>query len=407
MKVLFISTRSPLPTIDGGSLRTYNVLRSIALHHEVFYASIVKHREEHKYKNDLEKICKCVDLVDINENMYASAMYASLLSNMFSRLPFVAIKYDSKRMRNIIDEVLTKYDIDIVHLESLPMGCYLDILNRHHVILSTHNVESSLLSRRVQVEKNPLAKLFWKSQQQRLQRFEIRCIMKANTVLTCSDADKALFEAMAPGCNCKIIPNGVDIDFFTPVRNAHLNCDKIVFVGGMNWFPNRDAIEWFDNSILEFILKSRSHMQTHVVGKCDSSLTLRHGNNFLIHGYVDDIRPFVADAAVFICPIRVGGGTRLKLLDAMAMGKAIVSTTIGAEGLDVTNGEQMLLADTAQAFANAVLTLLNNAELRATLGSNARAFVEQKYSWERIGHTLLNVYDDTVDMNKAKTVQRN
>lgn len=392
MKILFLSTRSPLKAVDGGSVRTSNLFKIIAAKHETTVVAFIKHLSEYDSKDQLSLICNESTLLEIEENHSKFILAVALLKNIFSSKPFIEAKYDKVRMRNRIRSILALHQIDLIHIDGLPLACYFDMFKEYRVVLNSQNVETLILARRVACERNPVSKLFYQIQQKRLEKFEKRAFMLADEVLVCSNNDKALVEQMAPGCSTTVVPNGVDINYFTPV-DVTPSLGKLVFVGGMDWFPNLDAVTWFDREILPILREQSSSVMVHVVGRNEKKISLLHPDNFVFHGFVDDIREHVADAVLFLCPLRVGGGTRLKLLDAMAMGKAIVSTTIGAEGLNVEHQEQMLLADTPEAFSEAILTLLSDQDLRNRLAASAREFVVKNYSWGSIGNILLDAYE--------------
>ena len=223
--------------------------------------------------------------------------------------------------------------------------------------------------------------------------------------LAVSDADRADFQRLVPGARFEVIPNGVDVEAFVPsVGGAK---DGIVFVGGMSWFPNADALEFFDEEILPLVRARDEHVKVAWVGRAKPDVIARYATRGVeLTGHVDDIRPYVGGAACYVVPLRIGGGTRLKILDAWAMGKAVVSTSVGCEGLDAVDGQNILIRDDPAAFAAAVTMVLRDSGLRASLERNARATAEQKYSWNVIGETMRRVYGDVLARRRAETTSR-
>jgi glycosyltransferase involved in cell wall biosynthesis len=215
-----------------------------------------------------------------------------------------------------------------------------------------------------------------------------------------SDDDVRTLSAIAPAARFASVPNGVDAEYFEPRTVRQEGC---VFVGGTTWYPNRDALAWFTSDILPILRSQGQRSQVRWVGRAsDSERQLYDGRQGLsLTGYVDDIRPFVASAACFIAPLRVGGGTRLKILDAWSMGKAVVSTSIGCEGLAAVEGVNILIADTPRAFAESVSRVLNDAALRARLGAAARETVERHYGWKVIGDSMLDLYNALLPTSRA------
>jgi sugar transferase (PEP-CTERM/EpsH1 system associated) len=393
MPILFISTKSPLPLNDGHSIRTFHVLRLLAERHEVDLLSFVKFPEEHEHTLELKKYCRSVRLLDLPENNSKAALFKSLLASLSSSKPFVALKYDSAAMRRAIQEAISDGGIDLVHLDLAPLGCYLDLLDGVKAVLNAHNVESHLLLRRAENEANLFTRWFWAGQQRRYEAFERRVAGRVDHILCCSQTDRTMFSMLAMETPATVIPNGVDTRFFAPGDSAAVDPDRIVFVGGMNWFPNRDAVIWFDREIFPGILAERPNLTLHVIGRADGAMDLRHKARIVFHGFVEDIRPHMQRAAAMVVPLRIGGGTRLKVLNAMAMGTAVVSTSIGAEGLGASNGENVVLADDSAAFAAAVLKVAGDSALRKKLGVIARRFIVENYEWDRIGLRLHEVYE--------------
>jgi glycosyltransferase involved in cell wall biosynthesis len=223
--------------------------------------------------------------------------------------------------------------------------------------------------------------------------------------VTVSEADQHELARIAPQSRFAVVPNGVDTGFFQPGAGRE---NEVVFVGGSNWFPNRDARDHFAADILPWLRALDCSAPIRWVGHASPAdrMQLRERYGIEMTGYVDDVRPYLRDAACFIVPLRVGGGTRLKILDAWAMGKAVVSTSVGCEGLAAVDGENILIRDTAQGFAEAVRVVCADQLLRQRLGANARSTVQQMYSWERIGEPMLDAYLSLAREHRAATEHR-
>jgi len=199
-----------------------------------------------------------------------------------------------------------------------------------------------------------------------------------------------------------VVPNCVDVSAFRPAPGRE---EGLVFVGGANWFPNSDALEYFCREILPHIRRRLGErVPVRWVGRCTDGDVAHYRDRYGVEltGYVDDVRPFVRDAACYIAPLRVGGGTRLKILDAWAMGKAVVSTSVGSEGLHVANRTNILTCDRPEEFAEGVMTVLTDKDLRTRLGQNARATAERYYSWEVISGPMLRAYEQVLQASGAR-----
>lgn len=394
MNILFITTKCPLPTNDGHSLRSFNLLKQVAAEHKVRLLSFVKYQHEYNSIEELEEICHSVQLFDVPENKTKIALFKTLIFSLLKRKPFVVCKYDTLPMRQAIHENLTKNSIDIVHFDMLPLAVYLVEVHGQRTVLDEHNVESMLLKQRVNAETNQVKKWFFLNQQKMLEQFEQSVCRRVDYIVTCSREDKITLNSFAPDTPVEVVPNGVDTGFFAPDSTIHEEPYSMIFVGGLNWFPNLDALQWFDKMILPDILKEYPQAHLHIIGQQSDNVTWHNKESITCHGLVEDIRPYMAKASVFVVPLRVGGGTRLKILNAMSMGKAVASTTIGAEGLGVVSGENIVLADLEQSFSNAVKKLFSQLEYRKKLSNNGREYIAEYYQWDNIAKKLLNVYEE-------------
>lgn len=399
MKILFITTKSPLPMNDGHSLRSFNLLNAVAQHHDVTLLSYVKFPVEYEYKNELESLCKSVMQFTVPDNCSQSKAALSACLNIAGKEPYVAMKYNQQKMRLEIRRLLKDENFDLVHLDMLPLGVFLDEISIP-VVLNEHNVESALLKRRCESISNPFVRWYFTRQQQRLENFETSVVRRVSQVIACSEEDRMILQLMAPGQSTSVVPNGVDTDFYQSPGVHTEDADSLVFVGGMNWFPNRDAVSWFDEAIVPALIKHNTDIHLDVVGKTVEGMTIQHKPQITTHGFVNDTRPYIEKAAVVIVPIRIGGGTRLKVLEAMSMGKALVSTTVGVEGIKVVDRQHVLIADTPEEFASAIIALQHDSELRIQLGNAARELVCNTYRWEIIGNSLLQVYEKVTEIKQ-------
>jgi glycosyltransferase involved in cell wall biosynthesis len=394
MKILVMTTKSPYPLFEGRALRTYNLLKQAAAHHEIHLVSFVQTREELAGIEHLREFCTHVE----HETLYFEgarwSLLRDLLRDLVSRAPLHALKYRTPTMWRRIRELLARNHYDLVHLDMLHLSEYMDLTGPTPVVLVEHNVESVLLQRRAEAERNPLVRAYVRYQARKLARYEARACARARHVVAVSELDAELLRAMAPGARVTSIPNGVDTEFFR-ARDVAPQPDGLVFVGGLTWFPNLDAIRYFCAEILPLVQAEVPGLRLSVVGKIPGPRAIRDIAslpNVRLLGLIDDVRDVISAAPVYVVPLRVGGGTRLKILDALSMGKAIVSTSVGCEGLDVRDGEQILIADTPADFARAVVRALREPRLAAGLGARGRELVQQRYEWNVIARDLEKVY---------------
>jgi glycosyltransferase involved in cell wall biosynthesis len=265
-------------------------------------------------------------------------------------------------------------------------------------ILFQHNVEATISQRHLQRSRNPISKLFWWLQYRKMYYHEKTQCRLFDTVIAVSDADLHRMEQWYELSNVKTIPTGVDTDFYSMNGKTEMG-KQIVFVGGMDWLPNNDAMYYFLERIFPIIQKEEPDVTFTIVGRNPSTQFKRFAqsySNVKVTGWVEDTRPYISDSAVFLVPIRIGGGTRMKIYEGMAMGKAIVSTTIGAEGLPLQHAEHIFLVDDERDFANQVVTLLRDEKLRKQIGKQARQYVYDNFRWEKVADVFAKICQVTI-----------
>ena len=394
-RILFVTSRLPWPPSEGHQLRSWNLLRAAARRHEVELLSL---RRPEDGDGSAAPLTECVTAVQtvplpaLSDPLRDPVGAARLLWRASrQRQPLLVSRYVSPALQQVFAERVRH--ADLVHFDMLPLaGLAPAVPSGVPVVLNEHNVESRLLASQAAIEASSWKRIVKRQQVGPLARFERAACERADLVLACSQPDAEQLQALAPSASIDVVPNGVDLDFFRgPV--PHEEDDRtLVFVGGMGWLPNRDGVEFFLADILPRIRRTHAARLT-VVGRSDGLAVpapLREAVR--LAGFVEDLRPVVREAAVYVVPLRAGSGTRLKILEAMAMGKAIVSTRIGAEGIALRHGEHALLADTPAEFSAAVCRLLDDRALREQLGTAARALAEREYGWDAIGERLLDGY---------------
>jgi polysaccharide biosynthesis protein PslH len=401
VKVLWLSHMVPYPPIGGARQRSFNLLKRVAAAHETHLIAFNVESSSvatlASYKQQLLRYCASADFWELPIRWRGAGWWLRLPLNVFSPRPYSCQSIYSRELATALSKVLADPAFDVVHMDSIDLGLYAStILNaskRPRLILNHHNCESAMATRRAQ-QSNLLARKFLMQQSQKLRQIESGVAGKADMNVTVSAHDESLLREHVPGLQSTVVDNGTDTDYFQP-RPELLQTETLVFAGSLDWYPNVQGLERFRREIwpklrlerpqIGFILAGRKPVQPlKMWAQTDSRVGLIADP--------EDIRPLIAKGAVFVCPIYDGGGTRLKLLDAMAMGKAIVSTTIGAEGLEVTHGKHLLIADHPAEFATQTIRLLEGAALRQRLEQEAREFVVRRYGWSAIGPRLLAAY---------------
>lgn len=401
MNILFISAFIPYPPHGGAHQRTYNLLKHTAKENDVYLIGFIKEKKDLENTRYLEKICKKVYAFYLPDDWSKVSFVKSLFLNLFSPLPYTAQKYYSTQARQTISELVRQVKFDVLHCDMLDLAGYIYDYNPKATILVNHNVESTLMLRYAEIEKNPFKRWYLYLQYKKLLHYERKMCPMFKCSVAVSELDKQQLQLISPQARFSVVPNGVDIDYFQP-QKIQIEKNTLIFVGRTDYLPNVDGVKFFHQEILPLIKKEVKDARLTIIGRTrlNHALNLFHGNDIglqtakdITHlGFVEDIRPYIGKAAVYVVPLRIGGGTRLKILDAMSMGKAIVSTSIGAEGIDVTHGKNILIADTPEDFSKQVIRVLNDSNLRESLGTEGRKLVEEKYSWDIIGKKMDEIY---------------
>jgi glycosyltransferase involved in cell wall biosynthesis len=388
-RLLALTSRLPYPPCEGHQLRSWHLLRALASRHEVTLLCF-RRADEPLHIDVLRDTFAAVETFPIPAEHSRPALVRALARGLLTPTPFVAAKYTSPALRERLAALAR--DADLVHVDMLPLMANTDCVPvTTPLVLNAHNVEHQLLEQRVRMTAGPLRRTFLGTQCSKLQDFERSACRRATAVLACSTTDADSLRALAPGTDVHVVPNGVDLDALRPA--PHPGGARIAFVGQMGWFPNRDGVEWFLHDILPRILASRPDASFVVIGKHEG-LQVPDGlaTHVRLAGFVPDLRPLLHGAAIYVVPLRVGSGTRLKVLEAMALGKAIVTTSVGSEGIALRDGQSALFADDAGTFADAVIGLLDSPGTCGRLGAAARTCVEARYGWDAIGTGLRDLY---------------
>lgn len=400
LDILVLSHVVPWPTTSGLLLRCYNLLREVARHHRVHLLALnqdvlLASEAVAASRRHLEEFCASVAVFPLPTSGSRAAYGALLLRNLASPLPYSVPRFYSPELERAATETLARHPIRLLQYETIAMAQYGALAPDLPAILVHQNVESDLLKKRAATERNPLIRRYVAAQGEKLAGYEGRMCREATANVVVSAADRATFRARMPDARFEVVVNGVDVDYFHPGDDPAGGGDRLVFVGGMSWYPNREAMSWFLAEIWPRIRRERPSAHLTIVGSHPAPEVLRAvaaGEGVEAPGLVSDIRPYVQNAAVYVCPLRLGGGTRLKILDAWAMGKAVVSTTLGCEGLAAVPGRDLEIADDPADFAVRVSALLADPERRRALGLAGRSRAVAEFAWPGVAAGMLDLY---------------
>jgi polysaccharide biosynthesis protein PslH len=406
MKILWVNFGGLLPLDMGGKIRSFHIIRELARRHEVtlfaFYPRI-KPDPHH----DLGRPFKRVELLPLELPEVASFRdMLAYAANALTSRPYQIARHCPPRVARRLRQLLHDGYYDVVVCDFLLTASVMSWESRVPTVIFAHNVDAVIWRRRFLLDERPLWRLVAWRESWTMARAERHYAQLANHILTVSEDDRRAFAAYVPNEKVTAVPTGVDVEYFRPTQ-ATRRSDTLVFTGSMDWMPNEDAILYFCSAILPVIREFVPDVRLRVVGRKPTKKILalkKIHAGVEVTGTVDDIRPYVHDAAVYVVPLRIGGGTRIKIFEAMAMGMAVVSTSIGAEGLPVQHGKNILLADTPASFADATVALLTQPMARQCIGNAARTLVEKHYNWTAV----TNVVDETLKrvVAAAKTVRK-
>jgi sugar transferase (PEP-CTERM/EpsH1 system associated) len=389
MKLLWLNAGLLLPLDKGGKLRTWHVMRHLAARHDITYLSFADASQTEADRAGMREVCSTLLTIPRTDPGKGTwRFYADAAGYVVDRAPYAVAKYRSDAYRAELERLIAAERYDAIICDFLPPVVNLPARLPCPTIVFTHNVESEIWRRHAEQATNPMSRFMLTQQWQRMLRFEGAALSRFDLVLAVSEADSRTFDRLYPGtlrAPVHVVQTGVDTGYFTPSSTAPGRA-HMVFTGSMDWLPNEDGMTYFCREILPRIRKSEPDATLSIIGRSPTPAVRRLAEipGVEVTGRVDDVRPHIARGSVYIVPLRIGGGTRLKIFEAMSMGKAVVSTTVGAEGLPVTNGRDIDIADEPSRFAHAVVHLMRDTEARRDIEAAARRLVVEKYDWSAV-----------------------
>jgi glycosyltransferase involved in cell wall biosynthesis len=400
LRALVIDEWPPFPPDSGRSIRTWNLLKRLAARHAVSFLC---------YGDPATEACRRVREAGIRlhtvrpfAELRGLSLYCDLLANMFSRFPYSVWKHYTPRFEETLKMILNEQEFDLVHCECTPYGRFLDGVHRPPALIMAHNIESQILFRRAQNGHTMAERVFFSLQARKMEAFERRVLARASCVAAVTELDAECLRSWGVK-QIALVENGVDLEYFSPMDKSPSQ-NEILFLASLDWYPNEDALDYLVREIFPLVLKQRPETLLRVVGRRPSpEIRRRIGGRPKIElvGEVPDARPFLARAGAVVVPLRIGGGSRIKILEALAMGKAVVSTSVGAEGLVTCDGEHLFIADFPEDFARRTVELLDSPSEQRRLGENGRKLVEIRYNWDRIAEALERAWMQTTEVGHS------
>jgi polysaccharide biosynthesis protein PslH len=397
LRILIVTPSIPYPPNWGFGIRVYQIVRELSRRHTVSVVCYSRPGEEDKIAA-LQAVCHSVHTVQ-NPLADRRAKRRAQLTAMVGRTSFQTASLRTAAMQRLVTSLVTAEHFDLVQFESSQM-CSLKLPADVPWIVDEHNLEYELLQRMGRTERSPIRKLFNWVEHRKFKREEMSSWERADACVVTSEREARVVVQHVPHKPIHVAANGVDIEFFAPCDDPAdtVDPDEMVFTGLLSYRPNADAVTYFVKQVLPLIVARRPRARFTVVGlDAPAEVTRLAGPNVDIVGAVPDVRPYVRRAAMFVVPLRMGSGTRLKILEGLAAAKGVVSTTVGCEGINVVADEHLLVADTAAALADAVVALQTDPARAAELGAAGRRLVEDHYSWVSIVHELEDFYRTLVE----------
>lgn len=390
-RLLFLTNLLPYPLDDGASFKTYHTLRFLSRNWDVTLISFIRSPGEHGYRGELEKICRKVEMVVIKRSRIRDAGH--FVRSLFSRKPFLIQRDHSKKMQAAVDRALMSGTFDTFYADHLHMAQYLRPWTRQK-ILDEHNLESELALKYARIVKNPLKKLIALLDSKKMRGYEVRTCGSFDLVLTVTEKEREMLSELGVQ-RVRCLPIGVDTK---KLKRLHLNSlpRTVVFLGTMYWPPNADAVLWFCRRIFPLIRHSVPDARLSIIGAHPprSVRKLAADRQVKVWGYVDDPEPLLSDCAAFVVPLRIGGGMRVKILNAFSWGLPVVSTALGAEGIEALDGRHLFIRDAAEDFAEAVVRLIKDRASREQLSLEGRRIAETVYDWETLADRMKVVFSE-------------
>ena len=407
MKVLWFSHLVPFPATGLGALqRSYHLVRELARKHDVHLLTFVQPKIIGDLLGDvstglesarqhLEQYCARVQFLSIPAEQSRLGRPWLAARSLVGSHPYTIRWLQSADARALAVDWNRSMEFDVVHFDTLGLATYRKIFARGARTLDHHNIESDMMLRRARIESNPAKRFYFWQEGLRLRRYERRVCREFDLNLTCSELDTERLRAVSPGVTVAEVPNGVDTEYFRLAQEPERPL-SLVFAGNMSWYPNAAAMLFFADKVWPALKKKIPGVTMDVIG-ANPSPRLRalagRDRDFRVHGFVPDVRTKITTASLYVCPIMDGGGTKLKILDALAMGMPIVAHPIACEGINLRDGEDVVFAREPFEFVDAIVALLGNPQRRRLLSANARSLAESSYSYSVIGRKLVSAVE--------------
>lgn len=385
----------PYPLVSGGQIRTYNLLKNLCNKHEITLLSFIRDDEEKKYLPELKKYAKNVYVF----KKIKPFSVTNILKSGFTSYPALMTMYLSNDVKKLIAEIIKKEKFDLIHAETFYVMSNISSNVNIPKLLVEQTIEYRVYQSYVSSISNFLLKKLLSVDVAKIKKWETYYWRVADKVIAMSEKDKEVMKMEIRSRDIDVVPNGVDTESFFNIKKTEIKRKTVLFIGNFKWIQNKEAIIYLREKVWPLILKGMPEAKLWIVGKNPSREVLEMKCESIEIESVDDIKLAFANSSVLLAPMLSGGGTRYKILEAMASGTPVVSTTLGVEGLDVENNKHVFLGDSPEELAKLTLEILNNPRVADNVIVNARKLIESEYNWQKIA-TKLNAIYESFDNNR-------
>jgi glycosyltransferase involved in cell wall biosynthesis len=394
MKILYLTQLFPFPPVCGGTIRSHNIIKHLGRHHDLTMVSFVRRHPTAEQMDEARSVCREVLFVPIHRSNVANLKCAA--SSLLCRSPFIVTRDSVETMRRLVDDLVRTGRFDLIYVDHLQMAQYVVGKRCCPKVLDEHNVEWRIIERVAKTDRYSAKGVFAELEWRKLQKWELQACEDFDMVLTVTYHDRQTLCRENPKLkSVRCLPIGVDFDCF-PRIELRPDARDIVSIGTMSWPPNIDAVLHFARSIYPDIRRQSAGVRFVIAGSnppASIEALAKRDDSVEVTGFVKDIADVASRAAAFVVPLRSGSGMRVKILNAMAMGLPVVTTSVGCEGIGAEHKRHLLIADGTRDFADAVVRLLSDFDLRKHLGEAGRQFAVQNYGWDSIYARL----DEAID----------
>ena len=405
MKILWLSHVIPYPPKGGLWQRSYNLLKQMGSKHDVHLVTL---NQKKLYSSQdsisdavvaLKKVCNRVDVFPIKSDKSKWNWAFMTFKNYFNNIPYDVNWLRNKDMVDYMKDVLLNTKYDLIHLDTFGLFPYTFLIKNAKIVLNHHNIESNMMRLRYEKEKSLYKKIYFNKEAQKIEAYEKYICRKCAMNLVVSELDAIRLKEIVGNANIAVVRNGVDLKYYQSNNNDKIK-SGLIFAGGMGYYANREAAIFFASEVWPLLENKNYCNPITFIGRNPPKelMDLSHGSSVQVPGFVDDVRPYFNSSKIYICPIKNGGGTRLKIIDALAMEKPLVATGLAVEGLNLVEGLHYLRAESASDFVDQIMKLENDDKLCETLATAGRKYVEENYSWEIIGNQMDEAYQKAINI---------